>query len=332
LISLREANEKFCKGADHFLYELMINGKHVITKNPPRFFDPTRQSVLRTLKFKSPGQWYLAIDIDGEGLTDDILNACKRVWWGCKAGEKPLIKDSGRKGAQLVWKVIFPKPLTEDKVHDKLQVLAWNVYREHDMEDFGIGFGRPGIPKPHVDTSMYETNRKIRGFCSRFDGSYSVPLAPEDNLSTALRKRRLKLELEDYEIGTIIYSDERIVYDDVPYLMYDEELGLIDEVSLDPSKVKATGRQIYDRLPNYLKACVMYPGDLHHYRKRYLVWYMLRMLYTPEEIIEFVIDNCQWSDLNSRTETTKQVVSLTNTYKKVVAESGAMTFPRYVLG
>jgi len=327
--SLRELNEKFCKGADHFLYELMIRGKHVVTKNVPAFFDPAYQSVLRTVKFKSPGQFLLVIDIDGERLTEDMLRVAKRVWWGEK--KKPLIKDSGRKGLQLIWKVVFPKPMKEEAIHDRLQVLAWNIYREHGFEDFGIGFGRPGIPKPHVDTSMYSANHKIRGFCTRFDGNYSVPLTPDDDIGTALRKRRLKMDLEDYEMDTFIYSDDLIKYEDVPYLMYDEELGLIDKVFIDREKVNVDGRVIFDKLPNYLKAVVLYDGDLHHYRKRYLVWYMCRMLYTPDEIFEFIWNNCKWNDLDSEKISWDQIVSLCNTYRKIVAESGSMTFPRYIV-
>lgn len=329
-LNIKEANAKFCKGADELWYIYNIKGRKVFTQKIPRMFNPIKHGIIRTIRFRSPGQYLLVMDIDGEGLTDPMLAIARDVWEKCSDGEKPMIKDSGKKGLQLIWKVVFPEPMDDRRSVKKLELLAWELYNVFDFKNHNIDFGPPGhCSIPYVDTSMFQANRKVRGLCTRFTEEYSVPLHPRDDLETAKLRRRSPNSVLDFEIGTLVFSDSLLTCDTPPHF-YDAEPGLLASVDIDVSRVPLSHIDTYKRLPKYLKAVVMYDGDIHHHRKRWLVWYLFRMAFEPEYVVDFVWSTCKWSDLNSLDITRKQVHSLYKTYKHVVAESGAFMFPDFL--
>ncbi len=293
-------------------------------------FSPLRHGCVRTIKFSAPGEYLMVMDLDGYGLDEHMLRVGKRVWEQSPEEEKPLLKDSGKKGLQLIWKVIFPQPIEEPKAVRMLELLSWEYYNKYNLKDFNIDFGPPGIAeKPHVDTSMFQVNRKVRGFCTRFDGNYSVPLHPRDDLATAELRRKLVRELSDYTMGTIIFSERLLTCDQPPHYV-DEEADRLRALSVDIGRVPLSHQDTFNRLPSYFRGVVVYEGDIHHWRKRMLVWYLFRMGYAPEYVVDFVWETCKWSDLNDQKITREQVHSLHRTFMNIIAESGAMTFPEYV--
>jgi hypothetical protein len=293
-------------------------------------FNPTKHGILRTIRYRSPGQYLLVMDIDGQGLTDPMLDVGRGAWEACADDEKPMLKDSGEKGLQLIWKVVFPNPMDESRAVKKLELMAWELYNKFNFKKHNIDFGPPGhCTIPYVDTSMFQVNRKVRGLCTRFTGNYSVPLHPRDDLETAKLRRVTPGSVLDFEIGTLIYSDSFITVDNPPYF-YDAEPELLASVNLDSGRVPLSHKDTYKHLPNYLKAVVLYDGDIHHHRKRWLVWYMFRMAFEPEYVVDFVWNTCKWSDLNSLEITRKQVHSLYKTYKSVIMEEGAFRFPDFI--
>lgn len=327
--TLREANDKFCQGAAEIWYIWNIKGKKVFTQKVPYIIDPLRQGIMRTIRFKAPGEYLMVMDIDGLCLTQDMLDVAARVWDGSPEDERPLVKDSGNKGLQLIWKVIFPHPVEESKAVKLLELLAWEKYNAFDFESSGISFGPPGTDKPHVDTSMFERNRKIRGFCTRFNGKFSVPLNAHDDLWTAELRRSLVDVIPDFEIGTIVFQENMLTLDRPEYY-WNAEREAIAGVPVDFARVSVGYRDLFNRLPKYMKALSMYEGDPHHNRKRWLVWYLFRMGLSPDEVIDFIWNTCKWSDLNSLETTARHVKSLHGTYVHIIAENGSFTFPEFV--
>jgi len=329
-MNLQKANAKFCTGAAELWYIYNIQNKKVFTEKVPRLFNPMKHGILRTIRSRSPGQYLMVMDIDGEGLTDPMLRIGEYVWDNCDKGEKPLLKDSGEKGLQLIWNVVFPEPPDEGVAIKKLELLAWELYNRFDFKKHHIDFGPPGATEvPYVDTSMFQRNRKVRGFCTRFTGNYSVPLHPRDDLETAKLRRTTPSSVLDYEMGTFIFSDTLLTCDRPPYF-YEFESDLLASVDLDVTRVPLSHQDTFKRLPKYLKGVVLYDGHIHHHRKRWLVWYMYRMGFGAEAIVEFVMATCKWSDLDSEKETRKHVVSLRKNYERAVRESGAFTFPEFI--
>lgn len=329
-MNLQEANAKFCTGAAELWYIYNINHKKVFTQKIPRLFNPMRQGILRTIRYRSPGQYLMVMDIDGRGLTEPMLRIGELVWDGCDNSEKPLLKDSGEKGLQLIWKVIFPDPPDERVAMKKLELLAWEFYNVFNFKKHNIDFGPPGATEiPYVDTSMFQFNRKVRGFCTRFTGNYSVPLHPRDDLETAQLRRTSPRNVLDFEIGTLVFSDSLLTCDRPPYF-YEFEAELLASVDTDVKRVPLSHRDTFQRLPSYLRTVVLYDGHIHHHRKRWLVWYMYRMGFAADYIVEFVMATCKWSDLNSEDATRKHVYSLRKNYERAIRESGSFTFPSFV--
>lgn len=329
MTTLREANEKFCKGAAELMYIWNIEGRMVFTHKVPQLFDPLRIGVLRTIRYAAPGEYMMVLDIDGLCLTQDMLDAAAIAYDKSADDEKPLVKDSGSKGLQLIWKVVFPQPVTEDKAVRLLELLAWEKYNAFDFEDLGINFGPPGTDKPHVDTSMFERNRKIRGFCTRFNGKFSVPLNAHDDLWTAELRRSLVDEIPDFEIGTIVF-DHNMLTLDRPEYYWNTEKELITGIPIDPALIPVNHKNTFSKLPKYLKALALYEGDPHHKRKRWLVWYLFRMGLLPDAVIDFVWNTCKWEDLTSLEVTSRHVRSLYDTYAHIIEESGSFTFPTFI--
>jgi len=328
---LEKLTQRFNEGAEAVFYMYWANEKEQITKIPIEGFDPHKHGCMRTIKCATPGRYILAMDADGTddgegGVTQAMLDMAYHVHENM--GSKPLIKASGKKGLQLCWDYIFPEPRDEAWELLQLMMVAWTIYVELNLKQFGLEFGPPKkVDPPHFDTSMYQPSRKLRSFCTRFNKFFSVPIRYGDSLETVKKRMALRYSPLDYKIGTIIHSPSFITETPLPTWG-----GLDDKFDLEVeiSNADISDNEIFSKLPPYLKKVVLYPGDLPHRQKCYLVWYLFRLGFGSQRALDFVWNNCKWEDLDNLSITTKQVESLKKFYNKVVAKSGMMHFPHYI--
>jgi hypothetical protein len=185
------------------------------------------------------------------------------------------------------------------------------------VEDlFDVGFGLK-LPGTYVDACMYQRGRVLRSFCKHLKSDmYSVPYEPMDGIKKVKAYMKLEEELPWPTIHEYRYSelvDDLEEYSDKYY--FETKSQTINDAlleRLDSLKVVRghAGRpdHVYDQLTPRLKKIVDMDADVAHDLKYPLVIYLYsKMSMEPEEIVDWIWNNCRWSDLDDLDKTKYQV-------------------------
>ena len=113
MTTIDELNLKFCEGADELRY--------VVPKKDGFFFsndvipEPTEGSWLRSIKYKDENAFLFVLDIDTKRFDRNVLIAARGLYDTIKnyLHVEPVLKASGRKGVQLIFKLVFEEDIDE---------------------------------------------------------------------------------------------------------------------------------------------------------------------------------------------------------------------------
>ena len=105
MVSITSLNNKFCEGANELRYAWKIDNEIRFSKDKAPH--PKKGSWLRSIKCKDENAYLCVFDIDSEtGLDKILLKGVKGLYDTIKNyfGIKPVLKASGSKGAQIIFK------------------------------------------------------------------------------------------------------------------------------------------------------------------------------------------------------------------------------------
>ena len=313
--TLKEINAEFMTDAHLTRYSyLSSDGREHWTNDPPKSHNEMNGSVFRSIRYFSDNFYMCVMDVDGPQFCEQTVEATSalRLTFRNTLKVSPLLKASGKKGAQIICDMTFPKNWTEKRCLQGLAQTAFTVWKRSPVEaKLGIKFGLK-LPGIYVDACMFRKGRMLRGFCKHLgSGMYSVPFLPTDTYKTVRKRMTLELEPLPFTIPVLWYpdiADGLLPYDDKYFL---ETQGPSEAVfeRLDAMKTRA-GRHdfMYENLTPRLKKVVDFDGDIHHDLKWMLVCYLYcRERMERDDITQWLWDNAQWDDLDDLGITAYQV-------------------------
>tara|TARA_R100001082_G_scaffold31253_1_gene15866 strand:- start:20548 stop:21693 length:1146 start_codon:yes stop_codon:yes gene_type:complete len=300
MTSISEINLTFCEGADEMRYVVPKqdgNGFFFSNDIKPK---PDEGSWLRSIKYKDENAFLFVLDIDtkkfdrnvflaARGLHDTIKNYLHVV---------PILKASGSKGVQLIFKLKFDENVEEHTALKNMRDLAYTLYKITTPEvRKRIRFDAT----PGIDCAMYTKKRMVRSFCKHLGSNmFSVPYKYEDDFKTV--KKRMNLDVPPIMFDTfpeVQYNDEYVIYE---YTTSTNNIGvLLEELpDLDPDNKKvAADNKIYQRMPTIFKR-VVDCDHVDHCLKWPLITYMhIWERMQPKEIAEWLWQYSGWKDLSN---------------------------------
>ena len=128
---LKTLNDKFCEGAESLRY---INQRIGGRGAPYQFFSntvvpasPHYGSWLRTIKFDELNSFLFVLDIDGKGITRELLKGVYGLYDTIYnyLHIKPILKASGSKGAQIIFRLNFPNEIGHTRCMEYMRTVSY---------------------------------------------------------------------------------------------------------------------------------------------------------------------------------------------------------------
>ena len=296
--ALAELNEKFCADANELRYILKLDDKLVFS-NSLRPHSPHVGSWLRSVKFADENSYLFLLDIDSDYLSRKIIEGTKGLYETIYnyLHIKPILKASGSKGAQLIFKLNFADNLGEDECVDHMRNLAYTLWRlSTPSVRNNIGFDE----KPGIDCAVYKRRQMLRSFCIHLGSEkYSVPFKYHDSTGMIRRRMKLAAPLLDFEgFEELDFNEDYILYKYKKRNVYREVTHFKRP---DPKlRIKRTDRdRVYKRMPPLIQNIVDQERTEHDLKWPVIIYlhYFERM--TEQEISEWLFANTYWKDLSN---------------------------------
>ncbi len=269
-------NTEFNRDALEIRYELS-SGKWMKTKP---LFPP--YSTARTINYISPREVMFVLDVDIY-----YLNLRKQIWKYLskrvnELNTDPLVVFSGKKGFHIIEKFIFPQP--HELMYKFMDKYAYYLWRHWDLGTINLKYTNKGSQITGVgalDKNMFHNKCLIRGFGPRFESGilskyYSVPIDKNDSWETILKKSSLQETCNYYGIPEI-YVDKGDF----------EEFCKFNNSHLKETKSVLINVQ-----------SVLSDPDPSHRERWEMVWYLFNEGMKEQEIVDYIMANAKWADLN----------------------------------
>jgi len=298
---LAELNEKFCADAHELRYILKLDGKLVFS-NSVRPHSPHVGSWLRSVKFADENSYLFLLDVDSDYLSRKIIEGVKGLYETIYnyLHIKPLLKASGSKGAQLVFKLNFEDDLTENECVDHMRDLAYTIWRlSTPSVREKIGFDE----KPGIDCAVYKRRQMLRSFCIHLGSEkYSVPFKYHDSTGMIRRRMKLAAPLLDFEgFEELDFNKDDILYKYEKRNAFSIHREVTHLKASDPKlRVKRTDRdQVYKRMPEMIKTIVDNEHVAHDLKWPVITYLHYFECMTESEISEWLFAHTYWKDLSN---------------------------------
>ena len=298
MTTIDELNLKFCEGADELRY--------VVPKKDGFFFsndvipEPTEGSWLRSIKYKDENAFLFVLDIDTKRFDRNVLIAARGLYDTIKnyLHVEPVLKASGSKGVQLIFKLVFEENIDEHTALNSMQDLAYTIYKisTPEVKQRLVFDDTPGI-----DCAMFTKRRMLRSFSKHLGSNmFSVPYKYEDDYKTVKKRMTLEIPLISFDkFPEVHYSDTYVVY---KYERSTNDIGvLLDDLPdfNSESKRPTDKNKIYQRMPTIFKRIVSC-DHVDHSLKWPLISYMhIWERMKPKEIAEWLWQYSAWKDLSN---------------------------------
>ena len=271
---LEEINKQFCNDSKRIIFEI---GPNSWSKATPDDFSVKKYGVARSIESTNRKEVLFVMDID---LSFDI----KRTVW--KYLQKrineldimPLIKFSGRKGFHIIYNFVFPINIMPES-YLFMREYAYYLWKHWDLNTIGIKFGRFSSKETSfVDANLFHNNALIRGFCTRFNGQYSVPIDINDDYDVIIKKSKL---------------EENLSFEGIPSLYIDKSVfdDFVNKIGSKPYKSENYHIKIDEK--NILDS-----PDPSHRERWELVVSLKEKGMTEKEILDYIVNNNKWDDFN----------------------------------
>ena len=298
--TISDLNLTFCEGADEMRYVVpKSNSKGFFFSNDV-IPEPTEGSWLRSIKYKDENAFLFVLDIDTKKFDRNVLIAARGLYDTIKnyLHIKPVLKASGSKGVQIIFKLTFDENIDERMALDNMQNLAYTLYKisTPDVKQRLVFDDTPGI-----DCSMFTKKRMLRSFSKHLGSNmFSVPYKYEDDYKTVKKRMTLEIPLISFDkFPEVHYSDTNVVY---KYERSTNDIGvLLDDLPdfNSESKRPTDKNKIYQRMPTIFKRIVSC-DHVDHSLKWPLISYMhIWERMKPKEIAEWLWQYSAWKDLSN---------------------------------
>ena len=301
MTNIEKMNAEFCKGAKQLRYINKLEDGHIYFSNTD-IPSPTKGSWLRSIKFDKENSYLFVLDIDSPNFNEEILEATKGLYKTIHNYLKiePLMKASGSKGIQLIFKLNFNDRVTEQQATEQMCNLAYTLWRISvpNVRDTLKFDGVPGI-----DCAMFTKSRMLRSFCKHLGSDrFSVPVGIKDSFDDITKKMTLEMSTDEFvKFPEIDFNTDYIIYH---YQKVKERQELfVTEEEMERIKKSTSGRftadPVYGRMPQQLRALVR-ASHIEHDKKWPIIAYLRifeRM--TPVDIVEWLLNHSGWEDLSN---------------------------------
>ena len=296
--TINDLNLTFCEGADEMRY--------VVPKGDGFFFsndtipEPEVGSWLRSIKYKDENSYLFVLDIDAKRFDRNVLIAARGLYDTIKnyMYVEPVLKASGSKGVQLIFKLNFDENVEEHTALKNMENLAYTLYKITTPEvRQRIRFD----DKPGIDCAMFTKRRMLRSFCKHLGSNmFSVPYKYEDDYMTV--KKRMTLEIAPLSFQSfpeVNYNSEYVIYE---YTTSTNDIGvLLEELpDLKPDDKKvAAENEIYIQMPTIFKRIVDCDHVDHSLKWPLISYLRIWECMQPKEIAEWLWQYSSWKDLSN---------------------------------
>ena len=307
---LPNLNKQFCEGAESLRY---INRREGEKGGKYQFFSndivptPFEGSWLRSVKFDNLNSYLFVLDIDGKGIDRKLLRGVYGLYDTIYnyLHIKPLLKASGSKGAQLIFKLNFSNDIDTAQCAEHMRNLAYSLWKlsSYQTRQIILFDDVPGI-----DLAMFKRNQMVRSFCKHLGSdNYSVPF--EYGESPFFVKRRMKLTKPllqfdgfpemDFDESLILHTYEKKTY--LPKVTLEKTMKIIRLYT------EAERDSIYKRLPYIIKRLVS-AGHIEHDLKWPVISYLhIFECMSEKEILDWLFEQSNWDDLTKVEVTTYHI-------------------------
>lgn len=307
-------NDLFCEGAESLRY---INQKVGDSGTPYQFFSnttippsPHEGSWLRSIKFDELNSYLFVLDIDGKGITRELLKGVYGLYDTIYnyLHIKPLLKASGSKGAQIIFRLNFPNEISESKCMEHMRNLAYTIWKISTYETRKVILFDD---VPGIDCAMFKRNQMLRSFCIHLGaGKYSVPFKYGEG--AWIVKKRMSLERPplyfegfpelDFDETNILHTYEKKTY--LPKVTLERTL------KISRASTMSERDEIYKALPSIIKRLVSAEHIEHDLKWPVITYLHIFERMNEKEIVDWLFEQANWDDL-TRVETTNYHVNWT---------------------
>ena len=293
---LVKLNRRFCKGAEELRYILKDDSGNAYFSNE-KIPDPNEGSWLRTIKFKDKNEYLFVLDIDGEGLDEGMLRGVQGLYDTIKnyLHVKPILKASGSKGAQIIFKLVFDEHIREEDCLTHMRNLSYTLWRistpivkEHILFD----------SKPGIDLHMFTKKRMLRTLSKHLRSNrYSIMFAREDNIDVVNQRMDTGDGLEFKKFPTLEFSEDLIIY---TYFSEKEKIAVSFEnlPQFDERReLKKDNR--FKSLPKFIKRILLAEHVEHNLKWPTIAYLHVFERMHPNDIVEWLWKNSNWIDLSN---------------------------------
>ena len=308
MVSITSLNNKFCEGANELRYAWKIDNEIRFSKDKAPH--PKKGSWLRSIKYKDENAYLCVFDIDSEkGLDKIMLKGVKGLYDTIKNyfGIEPVLKASGSKGAQIIFKLTFEENIDERTCIEHMRNLAYTTWK----------LSTPNTRRrikfndvPGIDCKMFEVRRMLRSFCMHLgSGKFSVPFNYEDDLETIEQRMELALPLIDFEFPSLKFDDGLVIYK-FDHVRVNAIGPVLANLPMVKAKKATKKDDVYRRMPSVVKKLVTGESIPHDLRWPVIVYLRIFERMGEGEIIDWLFKFANWDRL-SNLDTTKYHVTWT---------------------
>ena len=334
--TLQSLNDSFCSGAESLRY---INQRIGEKGAPYQFFSntvvpssPEEGSWLRSVKFDNMNSYLFVLDVDGKGIDRELLKGVYGLYDTTYnyLHVKPILKASGSKGAQLIFRLNFPNNIDASQCAEHMRNLAYTIWKLSTYQT------RKRVlfdDVPGIDCAMFKRNQMVRSFCKHLgSGNFSVPFKYGEG--TWIVRRRMRLEKPPLEFDGFPELD----FDESKILHTYEKKQFLPKVSLEKTlKISRASSQserdeIYKALPNVIKRLVSADHIEHELKWPVIVYLHLFERLNEKEIVDWLFEQSNWDDL-TKTDLTNYHVNWSCNWARdcVSKDNPKIPMPKYIL-
>ena len=293
---LLKLNRRFCKDADELRYILRDDNGNVYFSND-KVPTPEEGSWLRTIKFKDKNEYLFVLDIDGEGLDEEMLIGVQGLYDTIRnyLHVKPLLKASGSKGAQIIFKLVFDEHIQEEDCLEHMRNLSYTLWRisTPNVKERILFDSKPGI-----DLHMFTKKRMLRTLSKHLRSNrYSIIFAREDNIDVINHRMDTGEGLEFKKFPTLEFSEDFIIY---TYFSEKEKIAVsFENLPQFDERRELKKDERFKSLPRFLKRILLAEHVEHNLKWPTIAYLHVFERMNPNDIVEWLWKNSNWIDLSN---------------------------------
>ena len=331
---MKELNKKFCEGAENLRY---INRRKGEQGGSYQFFSnnivpsPLEGSWLRSVKFDNLNSYLFVLDIDGKGIDRKLLEGVYGLYDTIYnyLHVKPVLKASGSKGAQLIFKLNFSNDIEVAKCTEHMRNLAYTIWK---LSSYNTRQNILFDDVPGIDCAMFKRNQMVRSFCKHLGSdNFSVPFSYGESPFFVKRRMRLDKPLLEFNGFEEIDFDESLILHTYEKKTYLPKVTLEKTMKISRANTQTKRDSIYKKLPTVIKRLVSAEHIEHELKWPVISYLHIFECMSEKEILDWLYEQSNWDDLTKVGVTTYHINWTCNWARNIVLKEPTTGFVRLPL-